>query len=164
MYFERFPTTYYSLDDLNSVQVVRNILVRVLFSDEIKNNFSLFDEYDILDGETPEIVADRFYRNAQYHWVILHMNNILDPRYDWPLSTVNLRNYCESKYDNINDVHHYENSEGYWVNSTAPGATPVTNFMYEDAQNELKRRIKILKPQYLESVIRDFNSKLEING
>jgi hypothetical protein len=165
MYFERFPTTYYTLDDQKSVQTVRNIFLRIVINDSIKNNFSLFDEYDIVEGETPEIVADRFYRNPQYHWLILHMNDILDPRYDWPLTTNNLVKYCEGKYTNIYATHHYENENGDQVNSNYPNATAISNYTYEDRINESKRRIKILKPQYVEAVLREFTNKLEgING
>lgn len=165
MYFDKFPTTLYTLDDRETVQVVRNILLRISINDEIKNNLSLFDEYDIGDGETPEILADKLYGNPQYHWLILHYNDILDPRFDWPLSTHNLIKYCQSKYTNIYGIHHYINSDGYIVNSTEPGATSVSNYQYEDQENEKKRRIKILKPQYIEAVVREFNNKLEaING
>ena len=165
MYFEKLPNTLYSLDNRLTVQVVKNILLRVVISDEIKGNYSVFDEYDIQDGETPEILADRLYDNPQYHWVILHMNDMVDPRYDWPLSTSNLIKYCQSKYSNINDVHHYVNSNGVIVNSTEPGALPVSNYEYEDSINETKRRIKVLKPQYIEEVVREFTQKLEdING
>ena len=85
MYFEKFPTTFYTLDDQKTVQIVRNIFLRLNINENIKNNLSLYDEYDVLDGETPEIVADKFYKNPQSHWLILHMNDILDPRFDWPL-------------------------------------------------------------------------------
>lgn len=165
MYFEKFPVTYYSQDDRKTIQIVRNIFLRININQLVKNNLSIYDEYDILDGETPEIVSDRFYNNSQYHWIIMHMNDILDPRYDWPLSTANLIKYCDSKYTNSQATHHYENSDGYWVNSTAPGAVPISNFQYEERLNENKRRIKVLKPQYLEAVIKEFDSKLEvING
>lgn len=165
MYFEKFPTTFFTLDDKASVQVVRNILIRVIFNDNIKNNFSLIDEYDIKDGETPEIVSNLFYGSTQYHWVILHMNDILDPRFDWPLTTNNLVKYCQGKYDFIYDTHHFENVDGDWVNAASPNATAISNFTYEDRINESKRRIKILKPQYLETVIREFTNKLaNING
>lgn len=165
MYFEKFPVTFYTLDDRRSIQTVRNIFLRVAIDTEIKDNLSLYDDYDVLDGETPEIVADRFYGNPQLHWIILHMNDMLDPRYDWPLSTNNLNKYCTSKYTNPQATHHYENSDGYWVNSTAVGAISISNFQYEEDLNEKKRRIKILKPQYLETVLREFTTKLEsING
>ena len=165
MYFDRFPTTYYTLDDQKTVQIVRNIFLRIVINDTIKSNLSLIDEYDIVDGDTPEIVAHKFYRNSQYHWLILHMNDILDPRYDWPLSSNNLVKYCEGKYTNIYATHHYENANGDWVNSNYPSATAISNYTYEDRLNESKRRIKVLKPQYVESVLREFTNKLEgING
>ena len=154
MYFEKFPTTFYTLDDQKTVQIVRNIFLRLNINENIKNNLSLYDEYDVLDGETPEIVADKFYKNSQYHWLILHMNDILDPRFD-----------CQSKYTNIYATHHYEDADGYRVNSTQPGSTPISNFTYEEDLNESKRRIRMLKPQYLEAVSREFTNKLEgING
>ena len=234
MYFQRFPKTFYSLDDLQSVQVITSIFLRLLLSDEIKNNFSAYDEYDVRDGETPEMLADVFYDNPELHWVILHTNDILDPRFDWPLSTVNLKSYVENKYANINGVHHYEDGSGNQVNAnvylmssseftnfsngsvivngtntgnavivnkisssnvlvtvsdggfisgdniklasnlsinanitstTTVYGTAVTNYNYEDDLNESKRRIKIIKPQFVDAIIKELNKKLEnING
>lgn len=158
MYFEQFPKTFYSLDDGNSVQLVTNIFLRIILSDEIKNNLTLYELYDIKEGETPEILADRLYGDPMLHWVILHLNEIIDPRFDWPLSTKNLISYCETKYANIYGIHHYINSDGYIVNSTYPGATSVSNFQYEESLNEEKRRIRILKPEYLRNVVNDFKN------
>jgi len=234
MYFQRFPKTLYSLDDRTSLQLVTSIFIRVAISDDIKNNLSVFDEYDIKDGETPEILADIFYGDSQLHWIILHVNEILDPRFDWPLSTSNFRKYVENKYPETDSIHHYEDADGNQItgriyvnsaagftsfvvgdvikNQTSQGTglivekqntsnvtvqvsdggfktnnqiynvanvamtanitatfpivgTPVTVYGYEDQNNESKRRIKILKPQYVDAVIREFNQKLEqING
>ena len=85
MYFQKFPQTFYSLDNRASVQVVTNFLLRSVFPDEIKNNFTAFDEYDVRDGETPENLAFELYGDTNLHWIILHANEILDPRFDWPL-------------------------------------------------------------------------------
>ena len=234
MYFEKFPKTLYSLDDRKSLQLVTSIFIRVTLSEEIRNNLSVFDEYDIRDGETPEIVADIFYGNPQLHWVILHANEILDPRFDWPLSTVNFRKYIQSKYSNADVIHHYEDNSGNRVNgklylnspsrftnfasgdvltnttssgtavilekqsesnvtvmvsvggiragdviyktsnsavtasitsTTSIQGTAVTAYEYENILNERKRRIKIIKPQYVDSIIKEFNQKIErING
>jgi hypothetical protein len=165
MYFETLPKTYYSLDDGNSTQIITNIFLRYVFSDEVKNNLTLYELYDIVDGDTPEIVSDRFYSRPDYHWIILHLNEIIDPRFGWPLSTYNLQKYCEGKYANINAIHHYVNSDGFIVNSNAPGAVPVSNFQYEEGLNEAKRTIKILKPVYLRTVIDNFQTSLgRLNG
>lgn len=165
MYFTKFPYTFYTLDNLATVQLVKNILIRFTLAEDVKNNYSLYDEYDIRDGDTPELVADFFYNDPQLHWIILHTNNIIDPRFEWPLSTNNLVRYCEGKYENIYATHHYENADGYIVNSTYPSATPISNFQYEDRLNETKRRIKILKARYIDALVTEFNSQIgNVNG
>ena len=116
MYFKSFPYTFYSLDDISTVQVVTNITARVILSDEVKTNLGLFDEYDIKDGETPELVADKFYNNPELHWIVLHYNEIIDPRFDWPLSTNNLNLYVASKYTDVNGIHHYEDANLNYIN------------------------------------------------
>jgi hypothetical protein len=116
MYFKSFPYTLYSLDNTNTVQVVTNITTRVALSDEVKNNLALFDVYDVRDGDTPELVADRFYKNSELHWLVLHYNDIIDPRFDWPLSTNNLNLYSASKYANVNGIHHYEDANLNYTN------------------------------------------------
>jgi len=148
MYFKNIPLTFFTLDNGKSAQLVTSIFYRALIDDRVKSNFSLYDEYDVVDGETPEIIADRFYNNSQLHWVILMYNDIIDPRYDWVLSTNNLNLYCSSKYTNSQATHHYEDSQGNWVNSTHPGATPISNFMYEEKINESKRRIRVCRYYY----------------
>jgi hypothetical protein len=135
MYFKSFPYTLYSLDDISTVQVVTNITNRASLSDEVKNNLSLYDEYDIRDGDTPELVADRFYSNPELHWLILHYNEIIDPRFDWPLDTNNLNRYVVGKYANVNAVHHYEDANGNYTNGNVYliSSADFTEFNIDDA-------------------------------
>jgi len=134
MYFKSFPYTFYSLDDASTVQVVTNITNRVALSDEVKNNLGLFDEYDIKDGETPELVADKFYNNSELHWLVLHYNEIIDPRFDWPLDTNNLNRYVSSKYADVNATHHFEDANGNYTNGNAYilSSNAFTNFNVND--------------------------------
>ena len=134
MYFKTFPYTYYSLDDVATTQIVTNISLRVRLSDELKNNFSLFDKYDIKDGETPEILADKFYNNPQLHWIILHTNDILDPRFDWPLTTNNLVLFTKGKYNNVNAPHHYVDANSIITNANVylNSSSQFTNFNNND--------------------------------
>jgi len=134
MYFQNFPYTYYSLDDVATTQIVTNISLRVRLSDELKNNFALFDKYDIKDGETPEILADKFYSNPQLHWIILHTNDILDPRFDWPLTTNNLVLFTQGKYNNVNAPHHYVDANSVITNANVylNSSSQFTNFNNND--------------------------------
>ena len=135
MYFKSFPYTLYTLDDISTVQVVTNITNRVSLPDEVKTNLSLYDEYDIRDGETPEMVADKFYSNPELHWLILHYNEIIDPRFDWPLDTNNLNRQVASKYANVNGIHHYEDANGNYVNGNVYllSSSDFTEFNIDDA-------------------------------
>ena len=117
MYFEAMPLTLYSVeDDRSNVKLVTNITTRVKISTQIKNQFGLYDEYDVKDGETPELVAEKFYNNSKLHWIILHYNDIIDPRFDWVMETNNLVKYVTDKYSNINGIHHYEDANEVYTN------------------------------------------------
>lgn len=155
MYFQKFPKTFYSLDDTVSVNLVTDITRRADIVEQIKSQAAFYDEYDVIDGETPEVVADKFYNDTELYWIILMANEMLDPRFDWPMSYINLLKYCEKKYTaaNVYTTHHYENNDGYIVNSDASGASSVSNFDYESDLNENKRRIKIPKPELVPDII-----------
>ena len=117
MYFEAMPLTLYSLeDDRSNVKLVTNITTRIKIDDQVKNQYGLYDEYDVRDGETPELVAEKFYNNSQLHWIILHYNDIIDPRFDWVLETNNLVKYVTDKYSNINGIHHYVDANEAYTN------------------------------------------------
>lgn len=98
-YFNYFPQTYYAFsDDPNAVQVVTNLTNKFSFEDSFKNNTSLFYEYAVVDGETPEVLAHKVYGSAERHWIILAMNDIYNPQMDWPVETRALHDIIEYKY------------------------------------------------------------------
>jgi hypothetical protein len=117
MFFEKFPLLRYTLDDNLTQQTIPDILRRAVLSEELKKNNSYFEQYDIKDGETPEIVADYWYGNSNLHWIILIANDIIDPRFDWPMSYNNLVEFVKGKYgeEDLYSVHHYVNPQDYVV-------------------------------------------------
>lgn len=108
-YFSRFPLLGYTLDNNATYQVVSDVIKRVAVSQKTKENLVLFDDYDIRDGETPEIVSYKFYDSTDYHWVILLVNDIFDARFGWPLTDAQLFKYVQDKYgeSNVGATHHY---------------------------------------------------------
>jgi hypothetical protein len=74
MYFKDFPKFIYDFkyDDsaATKTSVVKDITRNIRFRKEILANITLYDEYDIVDGETPEIIAEKIYGNPEYHWII----------------------------------------------------------------------------------------------
>lgn len=103
--FDKFPKTFYKLTDSLSVDVVTNILARFSFEEKFKENTSVYYNYVVKDGETPEIIASKAYDDPEKHWIILMLNNIVDAQYDWPLHYSALAKYIEKKYiENANTL------------------------------------------------------------
>jgi hypothetical protein len=164
MYFEDFPRFVYDFEigGERKVILITDITRNVRFRAELLSNISLWDEYDIVDDETPEIIAEKLYGNSNYHWIIMLLNERFDYIADFPLSYPKLLKYVEDKYGsaNINSTHHYEDAKGFVVNYDKPGATSVSNLQYEDRLNESKRRIKVITPEMVDRVIQQFGELL----
>ena len=116
MYFNKFPKAIFTLDEYRSGQILPNIFKRVKFVSDVVKNLALYDLYTVPDGETPEITADIFYGSPELHWIILHTNQTIDPRFEWPMSNFFLKKFADGKYGNASAIHHYENASGNVVN------------------------------------------------
>ena len=116
MYFKQHPTFVYDFKynvRTNEVKtsIVKDITRNVRFRKEILENVTAYDYYDVQDGETPEIIADKYYNDSYRYWLVTMVNNILDPQWGWPLSGKNFEDYISEKYTDVNPyntVHHYE--------------------------------------------------------
>jgi hypothetical protein len=116
-YFRELPDLDYQsfLSDSISSQSylrVKNLFRRNKLRDDLKNVFTIFNKYEIVDGARPDTVAEEFYGDAELDWVVLMTAGIINVRNEWPLSNYNLYNYAEGLYGGlINDIHHYETIE-----------------------------------------------------
>ena len=117
--------TISSVNGSSQLTIVKDITHNIRFRKEILENITLYDEYDIRDGETPEIIAERIYGNAQYHWVIMLLNERYDYITDFPLSYPELVSHTEQKYGagNANGIHHYLDFNGNRVDSIISSVT-----------------------------------------
>ena len=158
-YFENFGKILYDPSGNGNPKVVTNIMSRVRMRTNMKKNVVMLDPYDVQENETPEIIADRHHGSPHYHWVVMLLNNISDVHHDWPKSTRQIQKYISTKYTSaqLEEVHHYEIAQTSGdttvkievENTTYPGASPVSNLEYETALNEEKRKIDLLRNDYL---------------
>ena len=169
-YFTHFPKIYYDAvqDGTSNPKLVTDILRRVKVRDGIKNEASAFDKYQVIAGETPEMVSFKLYDTVDHYWTILLMNNVKDRFYDWPLSEQQFEDYVKEKYTNPSAIHHYEitqssgptstldNSHLIEVNEDASGATAVSNYEYERRLQDNKSLIKVLKQRFLSQFVEEF--------
>lgn len=166
MYFNNLPEILYNFPFGNKekIIVVRDITANVRILKAALENLSLYDEYDIVDGETPEIVSAKWYDTPKYHWALMIANQRFDYVNDWPLTYVGLEKYCIDKYGEnaIYLTHHYEDPNGFVVNDDYPLATPISNITYEERINESKRRIKIISKNLLQQLTDEFTKLFNV--
>lgn len=169
MYFKKFPTIVYpfEINGVTTAKKVTDITINTRIIKEILANITAYDEYDIKDGETPEIIAEKAYGSPLYHWVIMITNERFNYLEDFPLSSVDLENYVVEKYglEGQYQVHHYVDANGNIINQNNIDAwgmeqlgTAVTNYDYEASLNESKRRIKIISQENLFKILAQFRS------
>ena len=155
--------------------LVTDITRRVRFFDMVKSNNVTYDFYDVKSGETPEFVANEFYGDPLLHWIVLLTNDIQNVYDSWPMAVQQFESYVHAKYDNVDGIHHYEIPQTSGdttkvieipndsANTIPANAVIVTNYEYEERKENVKRRIRLLKPEFVRQVKQELKSRLRGN-
>ena len=162
---------------------VKNVFRRVKLRDDLFNNFTIFNKYEIPEGARPDTVAEDLYGTPNFDWVVLTVAGIINVRNEWPLSNRDLYNYANDKYgESLNSNRFFETTEvkdssgrlilpkGKVVDSNftipkpgTPTATlnpvvGISNYEYETRLNDEKRNINILREDYLSQFVEDMRT------
>jgi len=170
MYFANFPLIVYDSVGNGDFKIVTNLLKRVAVRTKVRTNTLLYDTYDVKEGETPEMIADKLYDDPQLHWVVLFVNNITDRYHQWPMNFGQFNAFIDDKYTDINAVHHYEiaqtsgdtsikidigtDTTGY----SEADLTTITNYEFEVERQDTLRRIRLLDGEYIEQFVEEFET------
>lgn len=207
-YFNFFPKTPYYIDkEKQSIDYLTNIMSRFKFENKFKENTVVYYDYTISDGETPEMIADKIYGSPERHWIILNLNDIINPYLDWPMDSLSLTKFIEKKYEPFADTANNEtglewsqsNVKEYFIretktilpennsydtitiitaetyantlvtsdNYTLNDGTQIkidknkeskTYYEYENEENDKKRKIKLLKREFISAVEQEFKN------
>lgn len=158
-----------------------NIMNSILLKFKNINNTTLYFYYTIKDGESPESIAHKVYGESDLHWTILLLNHIVDPYYDWALGKKQLKAYIDSKYDKVNDIHHFLylgkelhpnqsfkiDGGGYmnfnelyndWLNGNPipQNVFIISNVDFETTENDKRRDVKILNKDIVDKFVDQF--------
>jgi hypothetical protein len=113
-YFDTLPKII-KTDAKGNSYLLTNILARANLLQSFLTSPAIYYEYDIQDGDTPEIIAHKYYGDVYRYWVVLFANQIIDPQWEWPMSGVVFESYIDNKYisatpaiNPLTTVHHYE--------------------------------------------------------
>ena len=184
-YFRELPNLLYpsflpnknsSLDFIE----IKNLFRRAKLRDDLQNNFTVFEKYEIPMGLRPDTVAEELYGSDELDWVVLTVAGILNVRNEWPLSDRDLYEYSLNKYgESLNSTRFFETKEtkdsngrlilpkGKVVDSNfkiptqgEPTATlnpvvGISNYEYETRINDEKRNIFVLREEYLQQFLND---------
>lgn len=123
---------------------IKTSAVRKLFSS------NMLADYIMLEGETAMTLAQDFYGNPEDDFIIHIVNQVVDPLKSYPMSQKELVRYTTDKYSptSIFNTHHWE-LDGVYYDSDPGGAVAISYIELEDTKNDLKRKIKILRPEFV---------------
>ncbi len=167
----------------------KNLWQRSEVLPEYINSITLFDEYVVMNGENPEIIANRLYDNPFYNWTLFIANDIVNYYEQWPKSTLQLNDYVSNKYDNPQATKHYVTTEvkntsgsviipagkivpsnysvSYIDNGIVVTANPVvsiTNYQYEEEINGKKEKIKVIRPNLIKDFVETYYRRINKTG
>ena len=169
-------------------QIVKNIFKRAVLRDDVFNEVTAFTKYDVIGDERPDQVANDFYSDPGLDWVILTTNNIVHVRDEWPMGNQDFLTYLNEKYsaEELSNIHHYETKlirtangkliqpEGLTVPEnhsitfldngvlrTESSLTSFTFLEHETNLNDAKRTINVLRQEYLNLFLEDFENIME---
>lgn len=100
--FRKFPQIDYSFSEKRTATKIVDIFRAIRANDLTKDDVSLYQFYDISDGDRPDTVSDRLYGDTQYHWTFFMVNDTLREGLEaWPKAQNELEKYLELQYDSV---------------------------------------------------------------
>ena len=98
-FFKHYPLVRYGNTFSNTVSV--NILAKIAFQKNLQQNFEIFHPYTIREGDRADIIANKYYGDSGYDWLVYYSNNVVDPYYDWYMDGESFKRYITDKYGSL---------------------------------------------------------------
>ena len=94
-YFKNFPSVSYN------GALATNLTKRAKIDSVVRDKTSIFYTYTLRDGDRPDTIAESYYDDADFAWVVYYSNQILDPYFEWPLNQQQLEQLLITKYGSV---------------------------------------------------------------
>jgi hypothetical protein len=120
MYFSLIPDINYDSKPISfpfsesDYITTKNFFRRYQVNPDIFEYATFYKKYSVEEGDKIEYIAERYYGDAFYDWVIVLTNNFINPLFAFPLDSETLRKTVELKYGfdgAYSGIHHYVTSE-----------------------------------------------------
>ncbi len=190
-YFSKFPNALVSLDatGIKNPILITDITKRFTINNFSRDSSLIYYNYHVTDGERPDIIAFKYYKDQTLDWLVLLSNEIHDPYFQWYMSTYNFENYVRQKYGSISvaqaNIHHYEwikqartevfNTDGEkivvpeksfivdyttYISLSASDRREITNYDYEINENEKRRSIVLIDRSLVPGLLENYRTVL----
>lgn len=115
----------------------------------ISKKGDFFLDYVIEGNQNLDALSYKIYGDASYYWTIILVNNIQDSFFDLPLSSEELKKIA------LDELNEYCAQNNFTDTQTKKYIQDnyYTKYMELEDENNLKRRIKIVRPEQLHKFI-----------
>lgn len=130
-YFEKFPIVNYAN------QIARNITARTQFTKTTIANQTIFYPYAMKEQDTRlDIVSHKYYKNADYTWMIMMTNQAIDPYFDLGIPSDQFDKVLEAKYGSLENA---QRQIAFWRNDWASDDSLISVSTYNAFGAGLKK-------------------------
>jgi len=120
-YFSKFPSVSYN------GQLAKNILCRPKILYDRFNSPNVFYDYTLPEEQRADVVANDYYDDPDYAWLIYLANGVVDPYHDYFLSESDFNLFIVKKYGSLNAA---QNTIHSWVLNWAVDNRELTPAAY----------------------------------
>tara|TARA_R100001460_G_scaffold107979_1_gene157844 strand:+ start:347 stop:925 length:579 start_codon:yes stop_codon:yes gene_type:complete len=182
-YFRPFPQVQYDLKKNGIPLLLTDVTKRYKIRDILQQKTAIYYNYTIRDGDRPDLIAFKYYGDETLDWLIMIVNNMIDPYYDWPLNYQNFINYMRSLYGSVSTakatVYEYRQilseqttlidgtvvpkrtivvDQNTYTNLAANVREEIDAYQFYEEENDNKREIKLLDKRFVPDI------KLEVEA
>ena len=179
-YFRNIPKVKYDINgaEPNKFLNVTNIMKRISFKPSVIEDITDYYPYRVKDGERPDILSFQKYGTVAYAYLIMLINDIYDPLFDWPLSSQQFEKYLINKYGRVSAAmgttkYYYQIIRAEVARTGTSERIPAVKFIvdqttydalgtgdrstqsqyeWEDELNDNKRDIKLINAAFIQDI------------
>ena len=179
-YFRNIPKVKYDINgaEPNKFLNVTNIMKRISFKPSVIEDITDYYPYRVKDGERPDIISHQKYGSVAYAYLIMLVNDIYDPIFDWPLSAQQFEKYLTNKYGSVSSAmgttkYYYQVIRAEVARTGTSERVPAVKFIvdqttydalgegdrstqsqyeWEDELNDNKRDIKLIDASLIQDI------------
>jgi hypothetical protein len=127
-YFKHFQKVDYDVRGNGFTQKLTNLTQMSKIGTKILDDISLYNYYNIQEGERPDNVSYKLYGTVDYYWTFFLINqHLVNSFNDWPKDTAALKEFVESKYMHYAAISEMAQIEGAGFQDISEVQTELTS-------------------------------------